>query len=234
VENAALRNAWRPRLSLRALLVFTTLLCLWLGWRVSVVKRIDGAVQTITSAGGGVRYPTDILRGRRYGATGLKKEFDRTYVKKILLGHNPKGLPNWVILSQFGELESNPSGGKLATITQAIRQLSSIEYVDLANTQLSSNSCLTLARISQIRWVRLGGTRVNDADLDRLAELTHLQDINLCNTNVSDAGAVELAKRMPGCRVHHEVFEQIGKKNKLHQPRRSATGYGQSRWYDSP
>ena len=201
-------KSWRPRLSLRALLVFTTILCLWLGWRVSVVKRVDGAVQAITDAGGSVRYPTDLVRDRRYGATGLKEEFDRSYAEKILLGHHAKGMPNWVILSEFGNLEAAGSGATLPVILRAIRQVPSIEHIDLAGTRVSSDACLALAQIPHVRWIRLGGARIGDSDLDRLAELTHLEDINLYNTSVTAGGALELAKRLPGCRVHHKVFEQ--------------------------
>ena len=48
---------WRPRLRLRTFLLLLTLLCVWLGWRVSAVNRIDRAVAAIERAGFVVEYP---------------------------------------------------------------------------------------------------------------------------------------------------------------------------------
>lgn len=74
-----------------------------------------------------------------------------------------------------------------------LRELTSLQELQLGNTQASDSGLEFLSRLENLRLLELHGTNVTDRGLRHLNSLTNLRTLDLGDTKITDAGLQQLA-----------------------------------------
>jgi Leucine-rich repeat (LRR) protein len=193
------------RYGVRTLLVFVTLLCVWLGWLMHGVQKQRSAAARLEQYGAELVYfpfftmppwndilPPSVRRGlnaalpsddwRRLTSVEIENADFREEDLEIL-----KDLPHLDHL----RLPTTP-------LTDAgLRRIASLKagkliLLDLMHTQITDDGLAELSQLKGLEWLFLGGNRITDAGLEQVAKLADLENLWLDDSQVTDAGIAHL------------------------------------------
>jgi Leucine-rich repeat (LRR) protein len=166
------------RFSLRALLVFTALLCAWLGWIMYGIDQQRHAVAVLEKNGAQIRdfsfsaYPpwTSILSRRvhRWIDQALPRELRR--VTQVTI-QSP----------DFAEDD-----------LKVLADLPSLRYLSLAGPAVTDASLRYVKPLKSLDCLKLMDSNVTDAGLNGISELTNLEILILSGSPITDAGITHL------------------------------------------
>jgi peroxiredoxin len=100
---------------------------------------------------------------------------------------------------------SQPDGQITSSGMANLKDLTSLELLNLENTQVGDEGLAYLAGLASIKTLVLAGTQVTDEGIKYLKSLTALQTLNLNGTRVSEAGITDLKQALPNCRISEPV-----------------------------
>ena len=224
------RRWWHLRFGLKNFLVAISLFSLWFGWRVSTMRRVEGAVQKLEEAGCVLVYtsvftPPEPISVTAAGGSNLTLFLgsgqvvaptvpDRSYAARFLFGYRKSDLPDGIYLGGYVVLGNDgkpkPSGDTLvADLAPWIGRLPTVSDIDLSDTQVTGACCKSLALISHLRCLSFMDTAVDDDDLEEFALLKQVTYLDLYRTGWSKEGVAKLRERLPNCRISHESTETI-------------------------
>lgn len=178
MKRAKPRRPWL-RYSLRGLLLFTTVLCVWLAILFNQARRQRRAVEAITSAGGVVA-------------------FDYHFQQKSKNGQPPG--PTWLRRLVGDELFRTPQHVELRgeTITDEFLAehaagLDGVQVLLIDSLHVTDGGLASVAKHDSIHVLSLHAPHVTDAGLEGLAKMGQLTGLELDCPQVTDAGMEHLA-----------------------------------------
>jgi hypothetical protein len=216
------------RFSLRSLFLVTTVLAIWLAFKVHAARQQREAVAYFLSVGGTLRYDHELdstgkpirnatppgwpwlrnMLGSEYFDSARALQLSSKSVTDPGARHLT-GLPTlkslWLEHTQVGD-ESAASIGQL-------RMLYSL---DLSSTGFTDAGLVGLRNLSNLTYLNLVGTKVSDAGVDSLLAMPSLYEVDLSGTRVSEAGVLRLVEA--GKQVICSVNAQVTAVDESNQP----------------
>ena len=97
-----------------------------------------------------------------------------------------------------------------------LKQLSSIEYLDLSRTRVGDEGVTHLAELPKLSHLNLRDTNVSDESIEQLARMTNLEQLYLWGSQFTRSGVLALQERLPETAI---VFDtNIGLGNQRGRP----------------
>jgi hypothetical protein len=214
--------------SLRALLVFVTLLafaCSWLAVKLREVKREEAAAATIEKAGGVVVWSA-YAPGPGWLRSLLGQHFFASVNRVDLEGHRVtdstlEALDAMNRLQRLGLDGTNATNAGLERLQgfhelkvldirrmnmtdvglENIARLKQLEYLTLYDTQLTDAGLEKLTGLNKLAILYLEDTRVTDLGLERLQRMKQLTQLWLFRAHVTAAGVKKLQEALPNCKT---------------------------------
>lgn len=203
------------RFSLRTLLVFVTLACIWLGLRTNAASRQKTAAEKVLRYGGGVAYGWELHDGnysRNPTATPpvpnwIRRQLGDDFLFRIRSVHLdgvdmdaeklacflqlPKLL--WINVSRTGISDDS---------LKLLLQNHNPRVLGLMHTRVTATGIQHLRNCHKLEFLSLNGNpQINDDAIPVLKSLTHLRQLDLTGTSVSKQGTIEIQTALPKCRV---------------------------------
>jgi len=206
----------RPHLqySLRALLLLTAAMAVWLGYVTNAARQQRNAVEALTASGAEVYYDvafdesSDVPLVYSMGfaachATGRDWQQRGIEDAEGML----KWLPAWVDRNLFctvvavrlnypdWRLNNDSGNGRQLTVAdlRAVSELVSLKGLDFDDAKFVTDDELShLKTLTHLERLFLAGTNVGDAGLAKIAGLKRLRYLSLRGTKISDDGLAQL------------------------------------------
>lgn len=112
-------------------------------------------------------------------------------------------LRRWLPADYFDEIEWVDLANTQVTDAGLayLQGLTGLQALWLNNTHVTDAGLAHLQGLSRLQFLELAETEVTDTGLARLEGLTNLQVLALDNTHVTDAGLARLRKALPNCQI---------------------------------
>ena len=193
--SAAPKRRWY-QFSLRTLLVLITLICLGPGGFVAYeqqkARRQRAAVAFIEKIGGRVAYDHDAVKRSALMRAVLGD--DRcAHVSSISL-RPPESRQGFPTLKKFPGLTDLYVNDASNADLVHLKPLANLRWLDLRETEVTSEGLLHLAGLTELEGLQLYGTGVDDAGVAHLASLQKLTLLDLRKTRVTDACLAGLSR----------------------------------------
>lgn len=211
------------RISLRMVLLLTTVFCIWVAVKVHRVNQQKEAVAWVTGVGGTVSYDYEIGNPAAWNPPGpdwLRKLLGIDYFATVNVVELPYDTTDISPLANLSNLEYLLLSETQVSDLTPLAQLTELKYLDLWETPV--NDLSPLASLTKLETLYLNGTQVSDlSPLEDLTELevlglsdsaiqklpamdrlTNLKEVDLRGTCVSNEDVVTLRKVLPYCRFH--------------------------------
>jgi Leucine-rich repeat (LRR) protein len=198
------------RFSLRTFLIGLTVLCIWLGIKVSDARKQREAVAAIRNLGGSVEYDYHRMAGEKPnlfdpkleapGPEWLRSLIGPEYFQDVVLvdlSHCPITDDDLAILRYFPKLETvglehtQIFGAGLAHLSE----IKTLKQLGLWDTRIDDEALKHLRGLHRLWNLALDENRISDVGLENLEELTDLEEwLGLSHTQITDAGLHHLKK----------------------------------------
>jgi hypothetical protein len=218
------------RYSMRTLLLVTTALCIWLGFKVEAARKQREAVAAIKKVGGYVDYDYDKKPHHLANYCGVdllhsvisvrvfSKPDSPQELRELLphLSHLPRLRKLSIINGRFRdvdlqhiagltelkslELYSNAITGEGFKHLVGLKQL--LEFECYSNP-ISDESIKPLAELKHLEWVYLGKTDLTDDCVATLTKMSELKHLFLETTGITWAGEQQLRSQLPNTKIDH-------------------------------
>lgn len=206
---------WKPRFSLRALLILTLLVGVGISWFTSEIRmaiRQQPAVEHVRGLSGHATYryqvgspeawhsppPLPPVLLRRF--TGDVVMSDVVIVSLHSMFAVDQDLEMLSSLPKTEDLRIN-----IPNLTdqglQPIAGLNRLQRLDIRCRQIGDTGLLYLAGLSQLERLDLSMTQVTDDGLQHLRGLKSLQELKLRGTHVTTLGVEALQNSLPNCKI---------------------------------
>jgi hypothetical protein len=223
----------RYRFSLRTFFVFTTVLGVWLGLKISRDRKIERAIANLTNAGGQLTIQ-DRAPDFPWGIWSARYDLSFYRLGKPLVGGQLADLDAFGAWS-FRNLYLN-STGITDDDLKFITPLTNVWILSVANDTYSNgqpipgrpHNQITDAGVKQLRGLRnlagidLNGTGVTDECVQYLCEMQKLHWINIDGTQVTGVGMARLGGlkelcmiELNGCPISADGVKELGQLTNL-------------------
>lgn len=208
----------RFQFSLRALLVVTAVLAVWLGWHVECARRQRDVARLVAELGGSVQYDDD------FDSDGWRREEGFTPSKAPLLrrflGHEffhaivsvelararlkdddlERLLPKFAALGTIREL--GLTGADITdTGLAGIASMAELRQLWVNETCITDEGLKGLSRLHRLQNLQLQQTQITDEGLRHLQGVSSLLVVNLYQTRATETGAAHLRECLPQTNV---------------------------------
>ena len=183
------------RFSLRGMLLWTTVLALWLGHWLHQVKVQRSAVQTVQRLRGSVRYdfePDAMQRVQHEMAT--QRAIAMGLPAPRLAAPKAPG-PDWLrrtlgsdMFETLEDVHLGPAWNLKDADLGRIFRVKTIRRVSASFTNVGDESLPHLGSLADLEILHLSGTRVTDDGLRHLTRLKHLRILGLSHCAITDDG----------------------------------------------
>lgn len=212
-----MKSRFRPRFSLRTLLLIFTVFAVWLGLIVSRAKKQKVAVDTITKLGGSVYYDYHIHKqGTKLTVPGGRSvdEFGSIMTwgpgtitignerNSYLVGQalaTPSPVPKWLSRLVGEEMfvkviavhlnDQRLTDGDM----QCLEGLPDIRVLKLSGTSITDQALVHMSGLRKLEELTLNGTSIEGPGLAHLQHLPRLEDLELSGTRITDDGLDQIA-----------------------------------------
>lgn len=204
------RFRWRRLLQyrLRTLLIFTTVVAIWLGLWSNSARRQRDAVAALRKAGATVEYDFERSRNGKprswpawlVGIVGVDSLANVTFVSGWGFFLTDADL---VHIRKLTDVQMLNLGNTQVTDAGLVnvKGLTDLESLSLDSAQITDTGLIQLQNLTKLRFLRLRNTKITDAGLVHLRSLIALQWLDLGDTKVTDAGVAQLQRSLPNCRI---------------------------------
>jgi hypothetical protein len=208
------------RYSLRTFLIAITVICLWLGWKISGARQQHRIVFAVQELGGSVKYdfepPVDDVFGKPLWpaeSTWIDKlfglDFDHDIVEVDLTNTNvtDETLQSMQRLWRLAFLDLSCSH----ITAQGFADLSNVKQLrelNLTQTQASDRDLQDIKSISSLILLHLSYNPITDKGLEGLEKLPHLRELDLDHTQVSADGIDRLQCLRPDLNISYYIDER--------------------------
>jgi hypothetical protein len=203
-ETVSTRRRWL-RYGVRTLLVFVTLLCVWLGWLMHGVQKQRSAAARLEQFDAELVYfpfftmpPwNDILPPSvRRGLNAALPSDDWKRLTSVTIESADFRDEDLDIVANLPHLDHLRLPG--TSITDAgLRRLASLKptnllLLDLMQTKITDDGLAQVSQLKRLEWLFLDGTKITDTGMEQVAKLADLENLWLDDTQVTDAGIAHL------------------------------------------
>jgi hypothetical protein len=209
---------WRPRFSLRALLLVVTVLCLALGWRLHRARQQREAVQAIRQAGGWVYYDYQQfnpqngqldLQAKPWQPAWLIEPVGIDFWRKVtalnMSFHEERGMrwDNEQPTTDIGRHLSHLPRLRFLGLTEHSVDDAGLQYVgQLQHLEVllywdapgvTDAGARHLRNLPRLQCLNMGSSEIGDRGLEAFAQLPRLEELVMQGNNVTDKGLAALA-----------------------------------------
>jgi hypothetical protein len=219
------------RFSLRTLFLVTTVLAIWLAFKVHAARQQQEAVALYLRLGGTIRYDYEIDQSGRLirNATPSGWPWLRSYV-------GSEYFDSVSVLSMTTKPVSDPDTRPLVGLPHllqlwlghtkisddamdSISQLRMLRQLELSNTGITDTGLMRLLQLPHLTYLQLDSTTVTDEGVESLLKLPSLQEVSLTGTRVTEKGVRRLieAGKQVCCTLdpHIEALDELGRPRKV-------------------
>ena len=181
------------RISLRTLLIVTTLAGAWLGYEINLARRQKESVAAVRRLGGWVYYDYQ-LNGEKYDPTG------QSPVPNFLRGWLDEDLVSTVVHVNLVYNDVGPRLDNQQTTDEGLRHLGGfpkLTHLLLKDTQASDEGLKEVAKLKHLEALYMwDASAVSDRGVAHLARLSKLESLHLSNSKVTD-DSLRVLGRLP-------------------------------------
>ena len=221
---------WRPRLSVRGLMLAVLIIGTLLGWNLQRARVQREAVSAIRKAGGTVRY-----RWQSEPGHGVTRSSARTWWESLMNRLGPDYFASVVWVGFYGGQDGEPDDGVMAhiakldglevldfcpldfgrpgipshrSVTDAglghLRKLPQLQHLNLNRTGVRGPGLAQLRGTRRLRWLELRELPIRDDDLVHLQSLPSLEIVKLSSNRITDEGLAHLSNLTTLKQLHLE------------------------------
>jgi hypothetical protein len=183
---------------LRTLLIATTLLCLWLGWKVHQADRQRRAVAAIQVAAGWVKYDYESEDYHERSVTKwLRESLGPDYVHSVV----SVGLREGTSLLDGQMIHRRVTRDALDTVLRELPNLPKLQAAHFFMAPVEDDHLQAMSQLSRLETLEILFGRISDAGLRHLERLTNLRHLDLDYTPITQAGIDRLQRALPQCHI---------------------------------
>lgn len=192
----------RIRFSLRAVLLFTTVIAVWFGYRANVAREERPALDLVRQSGGSALYSHHIHGNlQSLIPTSIRESVGEEYfgraVRLNFRGGMPRSDEAFTLLGRLPAvtvLNTDESGSGITD--EGLRHVSNLHRLScfrLPDAQISDDGLRHLSDLTEMELLDLGGNKITDAGIPSFLNLKKLDILILARTSVTDAGIQQFA-----------------------------------------